>query len=245
MLHLSTRLNLQQVRPQANGLSNFTHHGKKETDSCSGQAKNDIFCFPRRNRICTALISIWLIAFFLLFGRCGHCKTLEPKWETLAETLSEHDDYKNEGIVIAKIDLTTNMDTLRRFDIEGYPTLKYFANRQMYTYKGDRNVESLMQFVTEGYKSATGEKVPPPPSWVAEKITEIRQKFAVDNKIISHLITDLEHIFKMRKNAAVAMVILSVFFGFFIGFFMGGSSRPVRQQATRAKSASPAKEKKS
>jgi hypothetical protein len=134
------------------------------------------------------------------------------------------------------------MDTLRRFDIKGYPTVTYFANRQMYTYKGDRKVESLMQFVTDGYKSATSEKVPPPPSWAAEKVTEIRQKFAVDNKTVSYFINDLEHIFKMRKNAALVMVVLGVVCGFFAGFLMGGSSRTVRQQATRAKSASPAKE---
>jgi len=52
---------------------------------------------------------------------CGHCKNLAPIWEQVAKT------YKSEKeVVIAKIDADQYKDIAGKYDVTGFPTLKYF-----------------------------------------------------------------------------------------------------------------------
>ncbi|PAA56268.1 hypothetical protein BOX15_Mlig001024g3, partial [Macrostomum lignano] len=53
---------------------------------------------------------------------CGHCKSLAPKYEELAQKLA-----KESGIVIAKMDATAN-DVPQPYSVRGFPTI-YFAPR--------------------------------------------------------------------------------------------------------------------
>lgn len=56
----------------------------------------------------------------LLLG-CGHCKALAPTYEKLGEAFAKSDD-----VVIAKVDADGEKSLGSRFDVSGYPTLKYF-----------------------------------------------------------------------------------------------------------------------
>ncbi|KAG2385919.1 hypothetical protein C9374_003068 [Naegleria lovaniensis] len=73
---------------------------------------------------------------------CGHCKSLEPVYNQLAEELK---DVK--GLTIAKIDATEN-DT--PINIEGFPTIYFFpkgGKQSPVPYEGDRTKDDLKNFL--------------------------------------------------------------------------------------------------
>eukprot|EP00040_Diaphanoeca_grandis_P026774 m.150450 g.150450 ORF g.150450 m.150450 type:complete len:576 (-) comp30725_c2_seq2:213-1940(-) len=81
---------------------------------------------------------------------CGHCKKLEPVWNTLAE---RYDDGTN--IVIAKMDGTAN--EVDQIQVRGFPSLHFFAphSRTPIVYSGGRNAVELDVFVQEQLKLAS------------------------------------------------------------------------------------------
>ena len=145
---------------------------------------------------------------------CGHCKRLEPVWEDLSSELAFA--YPNESVLIAKVDCTQNPGLTKRFEIKGYPTIQYFADRTMYTYRGTRDVSNLIDFVIDNYKDVPSETVPPPPSWLDDMLYNLRHTINT-NPEMKALIEDLEHISQFRKNAAI----LFLFMGFTIGICLG------------------------
>eukprot|EP00550_Attheya_septentrionalis_P003329 CAMPEP_0198290042 /NCGR_PEP_ID=MMETSP1449-20131203/8035_1 /TAXON_ID=420275 /ORGANISM="Attheya septentrionalis, Strain CCMP2084" /LENGTH=219 /DNA_ID=CAMNT_0043988469 /DNA_START=96 /DNA_END=755 /DNA_ORIENTATION=- len=166
----------------------------------------------------------WFVKFYAPW--CGHCKTLEPIWDELAETLTA--EHADDGIVVAKMDMTKNTKTGERFEIRGFPTLKFFAGRKMYTYRGPRTLEAMKEYVLGGYKtdakSGEAESVPAPSGWLDEKMKEIRETID-SNEHISMLMLDFQHIVELRKNAAVLLVVIGSLLGLMMGCILGGSKK--------------------
>lgn len=82
---------------------------------------------------------------------CGHCKTLAPKYEELAEKLSEEND-----IVIVKMDATAN-DVPKQYEVRGFPTLYYApknSKKNPKKYEGGREVKDFIKYLA---KEATDE----------------------------------------------------------------------------------------
>ena len=52
----------------------------------------------------------------------GHCKKLAPEYEGAAEVLAAQDPPRT----IAKVDATENKALGDRFEIKGFPTLKFY-----------------------------------------------------------------------------------------------------------------------
>jgi protein disulfide isomerase family A protein 3 len=77
---------------------------------------------------------------------CGHCKSLAPKYEELAEKLKDETD-----IVIAKMDATAN-DVPKQFDVKGFPTI-YFApkgsKKSPKKYEGAREVADFFKYLAK------------------------------------------------------------------------------------------------
>jgi len=75
---------------------------------------------------------------------CGHCKQLAPKYETLASVFAGEPD-----VVIGKVDATEESEVAGRFDISGYPTIKYFpaGSAEAEDYQGGREVEDFVEFI--------------------------------------------------------------------------------------------------
>lgn len=80
---------------------------------------------------------------------CGHCKSLAPKWEALAEM------YKDDAnVVIAELDATEN-----DFDgpeVTGFPTIYFFPagnKANPIRFNGDRTEEAMKEFVEEHRKT--------------------------------------------------------------------------------------------
>lgn len=161
----------------------------------------------------------WFVKFYAPW--CGHCRTLAPIWEELDERLQE--DNSQDGIIIAKVDATKETQVANRFKIMSYPTLKYFADRKMYNYKGARNIDALYDFATGGYKSETADTIPAAPSVFDVKMKEIRQKFedvAQNSPHMKYLLDDFDHIVSFRKNAAVVLLVMGALIGFFFGIIL-------------------------
>jgi len=83
---------------------------------------------------------------------CGHCKTLEPKYNKVGE------HFKGvESLVIAKVDATTNDTPIQ---VEGFPTLYYFpkgAKQSPIQYDGPRSEKAIIEFLK---KNAVASKEP-------------------------------------------------------------------------------------
>lgn len=79
---------------------------------------------------------------------CGHCKSLEPIYNELAEKVAP---FKSQ-ITIAKMDATGNEHP--KMPVQGFPTLRLFKPGQEnpVDYSGDRSLGDLIKFLEKETK---------------------------------------------------------------------------------------------
>ncbi|KAI5063402.1 hypothetical protein GOP47_0021949 [Adiantum capillus-veneris] len=70
---------------------------------------------------------------------CFHCKKLSPELDVAAPGLAE----RSPPIVLAKLNAEKYTKIASRFDVRGYPTLKFFIHGYPVDYKGSRKAASL------------------------------------------------------------------------------------------------------
>ncbi|CDS42324.1 protein disulfide isomerase A6 [Echinococcus multilocularis] len=91
----------------------------------------------------------WLVAFIAPW--CGHCKNLAPEWKRAAEKLKGK-------VKVGTVDATVHNNLAGRYEIRGFPTIKYFKSGQVEEYNGMRSAEGIVEF---GLQKAELNRPPP------------------------------------------------------------------------------------
>lgn len=82
---------------------------------------------------------------------CGHCKKMRPDWDKLADEFPKAHD----NVVIADVDCTVEKDLCSKYNVEGFPTLKYFMpnSEDGDDYSGnDRSLKGLTDWAEDKLK---------------------------------------------------------------------------------------------
>jgi len=107
---------------------------------------------------------------------CGHCKALAPEYAKAAGALAE----KDSPIVLAKLDATEEGSVAEKFEVRGYPTLKFFRNGKATEYGGGRTADTIVSWLEKktGPPAATVSTVEEAAAFTAGKDVSIIGYFA-------------------------------------------------------------------
>ena len=75
---------------------------------------------------------------------CRHCQTLAPEFLAAAKSLKKIKD----GVRMAEIDGSEERELVKRYKIEGYPTMKLFHGGQIIEYDGPRTSAGILAWLS-------------------------------------------------------------------------------------------------
>ncbi|XP_066299648.1 uncharacterized protein [Branchiostoma lanceolatum] len=117
---------------------------------------------------------------------CGHCKKMKPEYDEAAATLKE----ENIDGVLAALDATKSPQVAKRFEVKGYPTVKYFKDGEEAFGFNDRTADKIVDFMKDP-------KEPPPPPPPEQPWQD------VESEVVHLGDEDFKSQLKRRKHALV------------------------------------------
>jgi len=91
---------------------------------------------------------------------CGHCKRMKPDYAAVASVTNLPDGIGK----VAAIDCTKSKTSCKKYEVKGYPTLKYFKNGiHVNNYDGARTQGDLLSFMMQKSSEATETVTTPAP----------------------------------------------------------------------------------
>lgn len=72
---------------------------------------------------------------------CGHCKALAPEFAAAATEL------KAANVKLAKVDATEANELAENYEVQGFPTIYFFADGEHITYSGQRTKDSIVTWI--------------------------------------------------------------------------------------------------
>ena len=79
---------------------------------------------------------------------CYWSQKLQPTWDKLTEEMNG----KDIDILDIKCDEDKNTDLCRRYEIEGFPTIKLIVGNNVIDYNGDRSLDDFSKFIQRNAK---------------------------------------------------------------------------------------------
>lgn len=130
---------------------------------------------------------MWLVEFYAPW--CGHCKNLAPHWAKAATELKGK-------VKLGALDATVHQAKAQEYQVQGYPTIKYFAPDDKHNaqeYNGGRTSSDIVQWALDKFS----ENIPAPE--VQQIVDEKSVKEACEEKPLC-VIAVLPHILDCQSQ---------------------------------------------
>jgi protein disulfide-isomerase A1 len=117
-------------------------------DSTEGSSEDFVLTLTEKNfDDAVSAHSVLLVEFYAPW--CGHCKRLEPEYKKAASILAEEKKHGKYNITLAKVDATVEQSLGKKFDVDGFPTLKLFegGSDRPSNYEGPRDAEGIVTYL--------------------------------------------------------------------------------------------------
>ncbi|KAK2179796.1 hypothetical protein NP493_471g01061 [Ridgeia piscesae] len=110
---------------------------------------------------------------------CGHCKALAPEYAKAAKQL------KDDGseIRLAKVDATAQSALAEKYEVRGYPTIKFFRDSKPIEFQGGRTADEIVNWL----KKKTG-----PPAITLETVDAAKAMIEKTDVAVVGFFKDLE-----------------------------------------------------
>ena len=138
---------LREVKAIVKERLNPKNSSSKSKSKDSGKASKDgdvvVLTDANFNDVVYGSKDIWFIEFYAPW--CGHCKKLQPEWDEAASALRGK-------VKFGKVDATVEKGLGGRFQISGYPTIKYWEfgkgkkDSSGLPYQGGRTASDIKSF---------------------------------------------------------------------------------------------------
>lgn len=73
---------------------------------------------------------------------CGHCQNFKPVWKSL----KSYSDFNNK-IDFITYDADKNTSDIKKFNIDGFPTILLMKGGNIVQYEGSRDMDSMITFI--------------------------------------------------------------------------------------------------
>jgi protein disulfide-isomerase A1 len=105
---------------------------------------------------------------------CGHCKNLAPEYAAAAQDLAK----RGSEVKLAKVDATVHATLGSKFNLQGYPTIKFLRSGVPSDYEGGRKAQEIVAWILK--KSG-----PPSTELTAESLDDFLQNEGT--KVVAHV----------------------------------------------------------